>query len=139
MITEIKADLFDQINHSFAHCVSKDLRMGAGIAKKFREIYGRVDELRNQNKEIGEIAELKDRDTYIFYMVTKERFHCKPTYEDLRNCLNNLKLRCNTLNITKLAIPRIGCGLDRLNWMIVRQMLNEIFEDGGIHILVCVV
>lgn len=52
---EIKGDLFSA-SASLAHCVSRDLKMGAGIAVQFRERFQRVDELRNQNKNVGEVA-----------------------------------------------------------------------------------
>ena len=45
---------------------------------------------------------------------------------------------CREYGITKVAMPRIGCGLDRLNWDDVRPMIEEIFKDMDIEILVCV-
>lgn len=32
-------------------------------------------------------------------------------------------------NVRELAIPRIGCGLDQLNWDIVISIIDEIFEN----------
>ena len=38
-------------------------------------------------------------------------------------------------SVTRIAMPRIGCGLDRLDWEIVSQKLKEIFDDdSGIDI-----
>jgi O-acetyl-ADP-ribose deacetylase (regulator of RNase III) len=141
MITELRADLFSQHNYSLAHCVSKDLKMGAGIAVKFRELFGNVDNLKAQCKDVGQVAELQihGQPRHIFYLITKSVYYGKPTYEDLRKCLISLKARCQLLNITKLAIPRIGCGLDKLKWDVVRQMLNDVFIGSAIDILVCYV
>ncbi|KAF2896290.1 hypothetical protein ILUMI_09885 [Ignelater luminosus] len=36
----------------------------------------------------------------------------------------------------RLAMPRIGCGLDRLDWRIVRSMLEVVFCGSGIRIIV---
>lgn len=38
--------------------------------------------------------------------------------------------------VTKLAIPRIGCGLDGLQWDKVKDQLYEIFSDGTFEIVV---
>ncbi|CAH0558646.1 unnamed protein product [Brassicogethes aeneus] len=36
-----------------------------------------------------------------------------------------------------LAIPKIACGLNGLDWRIIRSMVEVIFRFSGIHILVC--
>ena len=40
-------------------------------------------------------------------------------------------------NIKKLVMPKIGCGLDRLSWGKVEPMVQEIFKDLDIEIVVC--
>ena len=37
----------------------------------------------------------------------------------------------------KIAMPHIGCGLDRLEWPKVRNIIQEVFHDDGIEILIC--
>ena len=44
---------------------------------------------------------------------------------------------CIENNITKVAMPVIGCGLDRLLWNRVSNIIKEIFEETEIEILVC--
>lgn len=39
-------------------------------------------------------------------------------------------------NVCKLAIPRIGCGLDRLEWDKVRAMIECIFNGKPVEIVV---
>lgn len=72
---------------SLAHCVSRDLEMGKGIAVRFKNLFGRVDELRAQEKDVGQVAVLPplvDGDKrHIFYLITKERYFGKPTYATL--------------------------------------------------------
>ena len=41
------------------------------------------------------------------------------------------------LNVTKLAMPWIGCGLDRLNKDEVYNIICEVFEDMDIEIVIC--
>lgn len=47
VLKTINGDLFTA-TCSLAHCVGADFRMGAGIAVKFRDLFGKIDELKNQ-------------------------------------------------------------------------------------------
>ena len=40
-------------------------------------------------------------------------------------------------NIKKIAMPVIGCGLDRLNWADVSEQIKSVFTDTDVEILVC--
>lgn len=40
-------------------------------------------------------------------------------------------------NIYRIAMPKIGCGLDRLSWDKVEPMIKEIFKDLDIEIIIC--
>lgn len=39
-------------------------------------------------------------------------------------------------DVYKLAIPRIGCGLDGLVWQKVKDLLQEVFKNTPIEIIV---
>ena len=43
---------------------------------------------------------------------------------------------CEQLNVHKLGMPRIGCGLDRLQWSWVKSKIEEKFADTDIDIQV---
>jgi hypothetical protein len=45
--------------------------------------------------------------------------------------------QCEELGIKYLAMPKIGCGLDKLDWNRVSDMIREIFSDLDIEIMVC--
>ena len=51
---------------------------------------------------------------YAFYLISKERYFHKPTYESMTDCLNELAVLCVQLKVPALAMPLIGCGLDKL-------------------------
>ena len=129
----IKDDLFNS-NYSLCHCVSVDLKMGAGIAVEFKKRFEQVDKLVEQNPEIGKAIYLKDGNRFIFYLITKERYWEKPTYNSLNKCLVNLYKLCKDFNITHLSMPKIGCGLDRLEWDKVKVLIENIFTDIKINI-----
>ena len=48
-----------------------------------------------------------------------------------------MKQICLEHNIKKIAMPVIGCGLDRLNWNDVSEQIKNIFVDTEVEILVC--
>jgi O-acetyl-ADP-ribose deacetylase (regulator of RNase III) len=128
MINEIRGDLFSS-SDALAHCVSRDFSMSAGIALTFLKTFGGKEELKEQNVDIGEVAYLHKNGRYIYYLVTKENYWGKPTYESIRKSLKNLFSLCLTHNVTSLSIPRLGCGLDKLQWSKVKQIIIEEWPD----------
>jgi O-acetyl-ADP-ribose deacetylase (regulator of RNase III) len=85
---------------------------------------------------VGEVAILLDSSRSIFYLVTKQRYFHKPTYDTLRDTLKELCHLCTTHAITELAMPRIGCGLDQLQWQKVKEMIIQEFQHTPIQITV---
>ncbi|XP_023163417.2 ADP-ribose glycohydrolase OARD1 isoform X2 [Drosophila hydei] len=136
-LTEVDGDLFSAPKtHSLAHCVGADLAMGAGIAVKFKEIYGHLDELHAQKARSGELAVLKDDERYIYYLVTKSQSWSLPSYESLQSSLEKMRDHMVKNNVHKLAIPRIGCGIDGLQWDKVTAILNDVFQREDVDITV---
>jgi hypothetical protein len=140
---------------ALAHCVSRDFAMSQGIARDFKQKFGGVDCLLEQRKNVGQVAVLCPQTTTalrmdrnpdmdhnhaeahrqaVFYLISKERYYHKPTYAMLQQCLDNLKEHCSVYNIDKLAIPRLGCGLDKLYWPRVKGMIEATFQNVDICI-----
>ncbi|KAM7352760.1 terminal ADP-ribose protein glycohydrolase 1 [Cochliomyia hominivorax] len=136
-LTEIEGDLFSAPKeYSLAHCVAADLGMGAGIAVVFKKVFGQLDTLRAQDVTTGGVAVLKDNERYIYYLVTKDQSWDKPTYESLRSSLKAMRDHMRNNNVHKLAIPRIGCGIDGLEWDKVSSELNGVFAQEDLEIVV---
>ena len=57
-------------------------------------------------------------------LITKERYFHKPTIITMRHALEKMKQICLENNIKKIAMPVIGCGLDRLNWNEICIQIN---------------
>lgn len=135
---EIKGDLFKVDNDYFlAHCISADAKMGAGIAVEFKRRF----KLGSFQKYVTEIGGLKVGSCAmvgrVFNLVTKKVYWTKHTYETLRLALQDMKRLIIKHEIKKVAMPQIGSGLDKLNWNEVSNIVQEIFEDVDIEILVC--
>jgi len=83
-VTEIVGDIFSTSQDtSLAHCVSADLKMSRGTALQFRRRFGRIQQLRQQEKSVNDVKLLRiDRRT-IFYLITKLYSWQKPTYQSI--------------------------------------------------------
>lgn len=134
---EIQADLFQmKESYELAHCISADAKMGAGIAVHFRQRFGLdalQEQARSQPLEIGACY----RVGRTLNLVTKDKYWHKPTYGTLTSSLASMKLVCEAEGLTRLAMPQIGCGLDRLKWDKVKQIIQEVFEETDIEIVIC--
>jgi len=136
-IVEVEGDLFQATtDYALGHCVSKDFKMSKGIALEFRRKFGQVDQLLQQNKQIMEIAAIKCNGRNILYIITKDSHQQKPTYETIFYALKNLREYCESNNINKVALPKIGSGHDQLNWEQIRTMLRYIFKNSEIKIII---
>ncbi|XP_065225240.1 uncharacterized protein LOC135849030 [Planococcus citri] len=145
-LEEANEDIFLQgPSFALAHCVSQDLRMSAGIARDFVRHFGGREMLLTQPHNVGEVATLKRKvegtvsqgHYIIFCVVTKIHYYDKPTYKDFSLGIQNLARECTRRKIKKLAIPRIGCGLDQLDWGQVRPIIVREFREIPINIKVC--
>ncbi|XP_053955921.1 ADP-ribose glycohydrolase OARD1-like [Anastrepha ludens] len=136
-LTEVEGDLFSAPkSHSLAHCVGADFAMGAGIAVKFKQIYAQVDKLLGQGVTSGGVAVLQDEDRYIYYLVTKPQSWGSPTYDSLRSSLTAMREHMRENHVKQLAIPRIGCGIDGLEWDKVSNELGNVFGGEELEIVV---
>ena len=151
LFIEEKGDITEQEGYVIAHCVSCDCAMGVGVAVA---ICNKHINLRKDCKEIvatdktvpGFVIRYKDDKGVVYNMFTKEKYWYNANrnmklgeYEsNLREALTKVKMLMLKNNETKLAMPRIGCGLDRCNWLDVSNMIKEIFADTDIEIKICV-
>lgn len=71
---------------------------------------------------------------YVFYLVTKERYYNRPTYETLKSSLVKMKEIMEANGLRDLAMPRIGCGLDGLEWSRVKGIIEEVFRQSNVNI-----
>jgi len=145
MIREEKRDLFTvPQGYYLAHCISSDFALGAGIAKQFNEVFDMAHKLKTERElyleigvgELGNVGSAVIIDN-VFNLITKEKYWNKPTYETLFFALTDMKNYMDEHFITKLAMPKIGCGLDRLSWDVVLEEIEIIFNEDVYDILIC--
>ncbi|KAJ6659860.1 hypothetical protein lerEdw1_018316 [Lerista edwardsae] len=106
-ISYVQGDLFScPGTDALAHCISEDCRMGAGIASIFKKKFGGVQELLKQQKKTGEVAVLKRDNRYVYYLITKNKYFHKPTYDNLWKSLEAMKSHCLKNAVTHISMPR---------------------------------
>lgn len=131
-------NLFDVPHgYCFAQCISNDFALGAGIALEFNERYNmrnRLKEFSGENWDVGDTIKIDN----VYNLITKEFGYQKPTYEDLKTAIEDFSNMVYIEKVKKIAIPKIGAGLDKLDWGIVLSILKEAFRDlEDVEILVC--
>lgn len=139
---EEKKDLFAVSNEYYlAHCISADFGMGKGIVVEFNKRFNLKNKLKQKYPDYLRTFQWTHGDCIqegkVLNLITKERYYEKPSLITLRNALEEMKKICLENNISKVAMPKIGCGLDKLNWVDVKQTLFEIFSDTNIEIYIC--
>lgn len=139
------------------HCISSDWALGAGIAKAIDEKFQEKESLKRAFPEKPEwkgkgfglitprptLEELSPH-LYICNLVTKEHYWDKPTYTTLSDSLENvksllqiLKSKAKEENLDfKIVMPKIGCGLDKLDWTRVREIV-ALWAGLDIDVTVC--
>lgn len=131
------ASLYAGSGCALAHCISADFALGKGIAKEFDQRYAVKNELRKIFTNFSE--NLVGHCIYVrgvLNLVTKQFYYNKPSYETLRKALISMRNLCSVNHIRRVAMPCIGCGLDRLDWQQVEQIIREVFQSTDIKITV---
>ena len=155
VLKEINGDLFDMPNdYALAHCISADFALGAGIAKEFNKRFGTRDDLffttcghnmvdtwDDETRETHGnciITKYKDTDPFVINLITKRNYWNKPTLKTIEEALDNMKFCCFLYGISKIAMPRIGCGLDKQKWSDIKPLIEKVFGDTDFEIVICV-
>ena len=120
-----------------AHCISADAKMSKGFAETISNHISGLQEYCYKSKAfVGSVIPFWDNDAnrFIYNLVTKNKFFEKPTLENLRISLENMRGHALLNNVQIITMPKIGCGLDKLFWNEVLKILKDTFTDSGILI-----
>lgn len=151
---ERQSDLFkeygDRDDVYFAHCLSADCAMGTGIAVQFVDWFKKEYDLNLRSLcSCNRVNEGTCIETgKLFNLVTKEHYWDKPTYSSLERalkCMSKTYMQNYIINsmdgteaeTTTIVMPRIGCGLDQLEWKKVRNIIFRVFRYISVNIIVC--
>ena len=124
--------------NSIAHCISADAKMTKGFADFLSH---KIPGLRSTCKKvkllIGQVFPFwaSTGRHYIYDLVTKQRFFDKPDLSTLLTTLEAMKSHAAMHAVSTLAIPKIGCGLDQMNWQESVKLLRDVFGYSDIHVV----
>ena len=146
-LVEVKGDLFAESytkgEDVYAHCISSDFALGSGIAKIFREKFPIFVERKQEmirkfpKAKLSGLFSVASNGYIIVNLVTKKNYWDKPTYETMESSLRSLRqYLMQRTHIKRVLMPRIGCGLDRLEWSRVRAMIETILENVDVEVKV---
>ena len=112
-----------QANTAIAHCIC-------------RRVNGLQDYCRRAKPTIGSAPPYwhPESNNFIYNLVTKSNFFEKPALDNLRISLEIMRGHALFKNITKISTPKIGYGLDKLQWTDVFKLLQDTFTYSGIQI-----
>ena len=87
---------------------------------------------------MGQVYPLWDstRQGYIYNLVTKERFCDKPILSTLSKTLEEMKIHAARNGASTIAISKLVCGLDQMNWVQFVKLLRDFFAFAEVQILV---
>lgn len=138
MYREIKGNLFTaKAGWVFAHCVSQDAAMSAGIALQFRNRYPKMPQYVRENatRYPSVIRYVKDG-RVIYNLVTKARYYNKPSRHDFAKAVELLFNELKQHGETKIMLPLIGAGLDQLPWAFTRTQLETLSNKYRVNVVV---
>ncbi len=120
------------------HCISEDCVFESGIARAIDSAYNMCEKIYDYYPddliEVGSALLVED----VLNLVTKSRYYDKPTYATLEKCLREMRTVLYEFHIQKIAMPKIGCGFDGLNWERVEEIIKDIFSGDNVEITVYV-
>jgi hypothetical protein len=140
ILTHVKGDLLASSNDTvFMHAVAADLKMSRGFAAKVKRKFpvSSNDLPPARLLQPGYVVTQHDTETNttIMHVITKFRSHHKiwqNPNQFLSNYLQGLRgalETCKSSRITHLAMPRMGCNLDQLDWRYVEFKIHQICEE----------
>ena len=137
----------------YCHCIANDGKYGAGIApifidKEFKSREAVLEQLKS-NPWNGKgwcatkLNELEFSQRILeAHLITKEKTNGKPTYKTLKESLESLIEKMKNLgmfeyeDVVVIRMPKIGCGLDKLDWEKVSKIIKKVFKDTPVGIQV---
>eukprot|EP00794_Sanderia_malayensis_P021383 gene21383-23469_t len=114
----------DKYGASLAQCVSSDFAMDKGLAKQFKKAFGNIETLKQQGVKPGGAAILPYKDSFIYYLVTRERWWDRGCYKYLRSALADVRHHCEANRVVDLRMGRLGAGPDGLDWYEIEMWSN---------------
>jgi hypothetical protein len=116
--------------------------MSRGIAAKLTPLFEisntRKQMIAQRAQRLGTVVVYTDPRTNrkLFNLMTKTLHHGKPKMKDLVSAIHALKVQCEIHGVDEIHIPKIGCGLDKLDWEEVLPCIEEAFTSSKVKVYI---
>jgi O-acetyl-ADP-ribose deacetylase (regulator of RNase III) len=122
---------------ALVHCVSSDMHMGAGVARAIclARIYNQPPDwhlpgrCKVPNPDLMNTVVVRtdplNPANIVFNLVSKMSYFHGGSYPAMRQVLRALRDHIIHANVHRVAMPRIGCGRDRLAWKNIEPIIKE--------------
>lgn len=141
-ITVLEADMREVMNHygkdqtvGFAHTISADFHMSAGVAVVFRQRYGRPETSDLIDKYLA--YQKVDNGPSVYGLVTKDKYFEKPTTEDYDIAFQKLQEDFMSKKLKTLVCSAMGCVRDLIQPSHFTKKIVEFQQATGAT--VCIV
>ena len=130
--------ILEQLN-SIGPCISADAQMSEGFEQFLSERVPRLRRTCSQanflKDQVFPFCDSSSR-RHIYNLVTKEKYSDETDLQNLATTLQIIQAHATMHGVSTIAIPKIGCGLDHMNWQDVVKLLRNIFAYSDIQIVV---
>lgn len=108
--------------------------MGKGIAVQFKEkfpkMYLEYKRLCRERQFLpGDVFEYNYGDGFVFNLGTQVSWTTKAEISAIEQSLRKMLQLSGQLNVDKIALPRIGAGLGRLDWKEVKLTIDNVSKE----------
>lgn len=136
-IIKTNENIFDK-PQNLVHCISQDFKLGKGFAQQIDKNFNSKNYLinKNQNHENLSIQPIYENKYKLFHLITKTVFSEKPSLENIKISLIELKNYLIQNEIFEIHMPKISSGLDKIPFQKIENLLNEIFKKTHVKIVI---
>lgn len=120
---------FDKNEYIIVHCISNDWALGAGIALQLKKAFY----IRKPNYETS-VGTCVFSPNFVANLITKSHYYKKPTYSSLEGSFISLSKQLQEPKI--LIMPKIGCGLDKLDWSKVSELIEKYLKTYDVRVCI---
>jgi len=135
-VNYVIGDLLESDEQVIAHGCNTQGVMGAGIAAAVAAKYPEVERAyrvacRAKDFRVGSCQDvyLAPESRLVFNLGTQRYPGKDATYWAIMLAFGNMFEYCKVMNIKRVGIPRIGCGIAGLEWPTVEWVINGIIND----------
>lgn len=141
--SEKEGDIFAvPTNYAIINCITQDCDMNSELEKRYIASYPDMKTVLQSTIRANKLCapfviHYKGADTEsheVFNLFLKKTVRSRLTYDDVRKALNEVLTICKTQNISCIALGKIGCITDKLNWDIVKDILQDVFKESDLTI-----